>query len=179
MDQATVNRYRKTRSMAQRGGTAPERASAADILRSMEQKYPGIREAADRMDANEARPKAPPPFGGFSGMPRGNPSTWDWDGIFRAAEAAGDFVNQATRTYKKVATPTFDDLDDARVTAKVSPQGNMIFGVSIPMAAFERMLAQVESARGLIDETGADHVASAIARLVHDAVIETLIADVD
>lgn len=72
MDDNLLDKYLKVKALADKGATEGERAAAAGILAGLEEKYPGIREAAqrhERANASTDYGTVPPGANPFPGFP--------------------------------------------------------------------------------------------------------------
>lgn len=86
-DEKVLDRYLKVRRMAQDPRTPDgERAAARSAAAKLEEKHPGLREAAEAMEAAAAAAAANPSSSTA-------PPSWDWAGIQDPARAA-EFIRQ-------------------------------------------------------------------------------------
>lgn len=142
-DESTILRYLKVQALAERGSPG-EQANAQTILKSMEEKHPGIRDAAYAyVRAQNSEPEAPhdphpsgvwaknpPPFnfGGRAG---------NWEKIFNAAWSVGGALYDAA---ERAANASYGTQLGQHVTGyiKQSRRGNILLGLSMPLPVFHR-----------------------------------------
>lgn len=93
-----VEQYRRIRALARGATTLGEARAAEARLAAMEDKYPGIRQLADAMDAPPPPPGAGwPGFGGFTGAFPGFADFFARQDVQDAARVAMDVAAQAAR----------------------------------------------------------------------------------
>jgi hypothetical protein len=98
MEEKILNRYLYVKALAERG-TGGERAAAASLLAGLEEKHPGIREAAAAHAAKQAKADGAgsDPFAGFGGFPGGFGDLFGGkvspDDVLRAFETLRELFN--------------------------------------------------------------------------------------
>ena len=167
MDADIIEKYRKVRALAQRGGTEGERKAAQSILASMEQKYPGIDVAASPPPSSDANGAFGfPPGSGFRPSGRAEPPREDgfmgsvWDFLRNAAAGLREGLSLRERLLDVVEVQTRVNSRTARVT------------VTMPV---EELLAICEE----FGEDKSPEIATIIASMVRDDLIAMLSVGLD
>jgi len=145
MTAKTIDRYLKVKALAE-GGEPNERDVAASMLKQLEKRYPGVKEAAaSEQRRREQKRRAPDPFpGGRPAYRKKAPPArgrarraGNWENIFSYAAAFYQTVNDVAETVNHALYGK--ELADREVEVKGYSRAKALFiRVRIPVEAAEK-----------------------------------------
>lgn len=137
-DEKRVLQYIKVRRLAE-GGSAHEKTTAAQILLNMEQRHPGIRQAADDLLARQQRAAASGTTPGWWGHPQQTQGFGNWENIFSYIQGlyqgVSDFAESVADAH--VGKMLGNKADSA---SRLTQSGNLLITVKMRIDVYQQAL---------------------------------------